>query len=251
MYLPEKIKWLVSVSDKDGFGVFNSKKIRSFRKSIERLNGVNLYYKSENVDVQFLDKFVPVYEDFINSMSGLVRDIRTRILKTDSHITFRAISLYNQRGKMIGSLIYSIEEDCYTNNYKCFPGKLEDTKLPQSPSNTAEFLFIKEAVEDNISKVSWGTDRNYYGYGASIGLAKHKVETKGLPYIAPNTTENTKFKWEKDVDVLTFLFENSNDQKHATKAILYLTSENIEEKKSKYKSIIENEHFEVETLIKD
>lgn len=250
---PRYLSWKVILDQDNPSSKFGKQTSGRITRSIPILKKAGYEFVFEEVDDAYLDKFVPLYEEFISSKErGTIFPIRERVAgwRKDGE-KVNALSLYKQT-KFIGGLIFSIEKktNLLSVNYKVLPHSIEE-KMPISVSFVAEFYLRTYALEHGFLAIGHGTDRNIYGYHSNIGLVAFKLQIGCQPFIPttrvstgePNQILTTIPIFDEDM----FIFLGHTHEVNITQAAL-ISPKPEEELKKKFPILFSNTCFETKII---
>lgn len=245
---PRYLSWRVYFTDKNPFSPLGKETIKRIKKTFERIEKLDYYFAEEEVTDQYLDRFVPLYEAHISAKErGTVFRVRDRIRSNTSDTqSYHALSLYH-KDILVGANIFFI--DTKTNEaaiaYGVFPHEIEASLLV-GLSCLGDYLVYKYIVERGFSELSYGIDRNIYGYHSAIGLPCYKMRMGALPFL-PATHPATGNSNEILDSIPTFaddmlIFLGDAHEKLSTQA-LFISEKSEKDLKNKFPILFSSSFF--------
>jgi hypothetical protein len=225
---PSHHRWQRDVSN-DPFEHFSPRTAGKIRTALGLCPETGVSYNIKPLDEEFLAQFVPLYTEHISGKANaIVHDVYTKTLgKETPPFPYYALSLLEQ-GDFIGGTIFSLRPDQMSFAYRAFNPIWKQANLKISPAYVAEYVAAEFAVQNNLSTISHGKDRNPYGLGAAIGLAIFKLSVGCHAFVVEKCEVKTLDPSTIDDDVLV-LIPPSSDATAITKALL-ITSRASEHK---------------------
>lgn len=188
---PQYLGWRCDMTGIESPDAFFSKKAMDRIKKTWKILEDSPYRlaREENVGVDYLDRFVPVYTEHIGAKkNGFVYPVKERILTgIEKGGVYEAFSLY-ERDALIGGFIYAVRTKSLSSCFRAFPHKLP-IAVPASISHLGEHMLFARALELEKKFIKHGKDRNAYGLHSNIGLAQYKMRLGCDPWVS-KTPEN-------------------------------------------------------------
>ncbi len=239
-------KWVKFVTD-DLFGNFGKSSTARLKSTIKKIEATNISTIIKPVDEGFLDWFVPMYEERINSKTNpQVFDIRQ---KTFGMATKQYFALILKDGEeYVGATIFSLLKDKVSIAYRVYHNSWPSSTLQANPSLYAEYVLNKFAIDNKYTSIVHGKDRNPYGLNSSIGLAAFKLVIGCQPMRSKKYKVDTMDTDVLDVDTLIFELPDKENIQEIKKGYL-ITSRDTE---SKWLQVTKYPHLiEVKTIYRD
>ena len=195
---PQKVLWWRSIESSNPLEMFSAKTAGKIRKTQQLAAAHGFQFIIEPVTEDFLDRFVPIYSDFIQHISGTLHDVRSAILHAKHHYPYQVISFYQEKN-LLGALIFSNRSDHLAVAYRVVPHRLP-VQTPISISYVGEMYFNQYAVDQKKRFITHGSDRNCYGHALALGLADYKYRIGYAPRLTPKFSDvppEEYFDWDE------------------------------------------------------
>lgn len=179
---PSAHRWLKTLPQDpfSGFGTNNTKKIKN---SIPKLSEAGINYSIKPLSEEIIAWFEPWYADTIGSKHNpkISSIYDTTIGKSSAYPYFALI--VTQDTKVVATTIFSKRKTLLSIAYRIANQNWVGAPVVASPSLIAEFATQEYALNENLTVISHGKDRNPYGINANIGLALFKLSVGCEPYL--------------------------------------------------------------------
>src|SRR3989338_8824764 len=107
---PQKVLWWRSIESSNPLEMFSAKTAGKIRQTQQLAAAHGFQFIIEPVTEDFLDRFVPIYSDFIQHISGTLHDVRSAILHAKHHYPYQVISFYQEKNRFI---THGSDRNCY------------------------------------------------------------------------------------------------------------------------------------------
>lgn len=236
-------KWTKDLTD-HGWDAFGKNSIAKIKSTLKKVETSSVTHEFKLLDQAFLDLFLPVYERRVSEKNNpTVFDIASKLHAKRQYFS---LSLYEDE-QFLGGTIFSLpnNERC-SFAYRTYAHKWSTANLKAKPSLYAEYLVCQHALDQNISHIVHGRDRNPYGLNSNIGLAGFKLSVGCKPF----KTRSAEVKTIESTNIKTdaLIFEYPGETNEIKKGYL-ITARETEEKwdlVKKYPHIVE-----IETIYRD
>lgn len=231
---PAYIAWQINLATIRSIDqIISRNRLRRLQKALAALTSAGYRWEFEAISDEYLDRFVPLYEQHIGAKeNGMIFDVRQKIqtgrAKGKRH---ESISLW-KGNEFIGGQIYSIKDDALSVAYRIFPHQLA-IKLPISCSYIAERYLITRALALQKTRILHGKDHNAFGPHSAIGLAEYKLNIGCVPHISAAASNHFCAVPELPVDQDVLIFWGTRPKQPITQATLF-TSASDELTRAKY-----------------
>lgn len=219
---PEHVAWRIELNNmSDAYQAFGKKTANKIKSAIARLAGSQYRFVIEPVTLQYIDRFLPLYQAHIATKDHPhFFDVKSALLPRMTE--YRAVSLYDE-DTYLGGLIFHNYTDHLASAYKFFPRTLE-CNLPINITFVAEYYFYEYAIQNQLSYISHGSGKNCWGIHTAIGVAMFKLQAGNRPRYSERTGNQLlhNFVWNGQEDVLILEGESG----YLSKGKLLLTGKN-------------------------
>lgn len=169
----------------ENFGLRHQKRLRATQT---KLSTLNIFHTIQLISNSFLDKFIPLYQDQINTKNNpRPQNIEKTLEKYKGVHSCYGLLLY-QDNKLVGGALYIHKNNRITTAFKAFRASWYTKGLQASPTLYAEFLLYEHAIVHGYTLISHGQDRNPYGIYSNIGLCSFKLSLGYNPIITNKTS---------------------------------------------------------------
>ncbi len=174
---PEKLSYdFIFPHGVDAVNQIKSKSLKSFLlKTDEILRKNNIEYVCEDVTEEKFYEWLPYYTSKMEEHGYDVRAKREWYQEQiNKGIHIKGLFFY-QNQKLIGSLIFSLQNNVAVGAYKASDRvSIDSHKTSSSLGSIVEFLFLKVASE-NGCELATGRSRNAFGFFNTLGYLEYKL----------------------------------------------------------------------------
>ena len=233
---PSHIAWQVSLVGLTNVGqLFGAETMKRLEKAKVLLaeSPAGFRFVCEEITPAWLDKFVPLYEEYIGSKeNAAVSHVREHITEEQAKgKKYETISLWEGE-KFLGGVVYAVMPESIQVAYRVFPRQLS-VKLPVGMSYVAEDYLYRRVFELGKKKIVHGRDRNPYGLNSAIGLAEYKLKIGCSPLVSRAAIVTFKKVEDLPTDKEALVFLGKELGEPITEALL-ISDRSLEELQKQY-----------------